>query len=799
MNQYRTIHSLKEIPLFSESIKKLTIDPLSLNENEKIYILTVAIVCLKKYQEDRRLLSFIELAYSIILKYSITFNDYEPLFDLATNLGLYPIVQAIFTNKKISPKNINDALIPIRVNEEFSNGKIIETLEQNLSRKNFMNNKHIDYCYIAPTSFGKSSLIIEHIQKNWNRKQKIAIIVPTKSLLMQTYKNVKKGKFQTKIIIHDEMYSDEESFIAVLTQERALRLLDKNSWGFDSLYIDEAHRILEKDSRSILLTRLIRLNRKRFPKSHIMYFSPMLADSNNLKLFDDQNIYEQRIHFNMKEPDIYEYNKNSYCYKYNRFIDEEFFIGKEDNIFKYIKTNSQSKNFCYLYSPKKIEHFANNFSDYLPYIDNHEIDVTINNLKSYVHEDFLAIEYLKKGIIYLHGKMPDSIKEYLEYKFSTLPSIKYLIANKVILEGMNLPIDTLFILNGRNMNEKDLNNLIGRVNRLDYIFSNPPHLERLIPSIHFVNNDIYNQKNGNLNKKMRMLKKKDYSDKIQNPMLKQFKTNNSTSEKDEKIIKTESTFFNTSHSESEVLKQRLIALGINSIYEINDTLCEILIKEMKHIKNNTNYHWLERLQKIFILSVDNYIIDSEFKRLRNNKAINYYKIYYQNRKKSLKDRILNELSYFQRRIENGDSIMYIGNGYGEISFPSEDRNVHHNVYIDLKNKNIQERVNIAIVKQKIEDDFTSFKLQMFVQLMYEYKIISKEEYNDIIYGTNNIKKIEMMKMGLTISMIHRLEQDNQLKNIYFDSNLNLCTNKQFNIYKQNTDDYFQFILNRTLG
>lgn len=799
MNQNKTIHNLKEIPLFSESIKKLTIGPLSLNENEKIYILTVAIVCLKKYQEDKRLLSFIELAYSIILKYSITFNDYEPLFDLATNLGLYPIVQAIFTNKLIAPKNINDALIPIRLNEEFRNGNIIETLEQNHSRKNFMINKYIDYCYIAPTSFGKSSLIIEHIQQHWNSKQKIAIIVPTKSLLMQTYKNVKKGNFQSKIILHDEMYTGEESFIAVLTQERALRLLDKNSWGFDSLYIDEAHRILEKDSRSILLTRLIRLNRRRFPESHIMYFSPMLQDSNNLKLFDEQKIYEQRIRFNMKEPDIYEYDKNGYCYKYNRFLDESFTIGKKENIFEYIKANSQKKNFCYLYTPKKIEQFTNIFSNYLPYINNNEIEVTINNLKSYVHEEFLAINYLKKGIVYLHGKMPDSVKEYLEYKFSTLPSIKYLIANRVILEGMNLPIDTLFILNGRNMNEKDLNNLIGRVNRLDYIFSTPPHLERLIPSIHFVNSSEYNQKNGNLHEKMRLLRKKDYSDKIQNPMLKQFKNNPRNSEKIAEIIEIETTYFQNSQSETELLKQRLIALGINSIYKINDTLCETLIIEMKRMKNNTSYHWLERLQKLFILRVDSYIIDHEFKRLRNNKAINYYKIYYQNRKKSLKDRILNELAYFQRRIENNDSIMYIGSGYGEIPFPSEDGNIYHNVYIDLKNKNIQERVNIAIVKQKMEDDFTSFKLQMFVQLMYEYEIISNEEYNDIIYGTNNKKKIEMMKLGLTISMINRLDQDDQLKNISFDSNHNLCTNKQFDIYKQNTDDYFQFLLNRTLG
>ena len=61
--------------------------------------------------------------------------------------------------------------------------------------------------------------------------------------------------------------------------------------------------------------------------------------------------------------------------------------------------------------------------------------------------------------------MPDSIKEYLEYKYMQIPEIKFLVANKVVLEGMNFPIDSLFILNGTNLKGKELTNLIGRVNR----------------------------------------------------------------------------------------------------------------------------------------------------------------------------------------------------------------------------------------------------------------------------------------------------------------------------------------------
>ena len=63
------------------------------------------------------------------------------------------------------------------------------------------------------------------------------------------------------------------------------------------------------------------------------------------------------------------------------------------------------------------------------------------------------------------------LKDYLEYKFKKCEKLKYIIANHVILEGMNLPIDRLFILSVRNLSKVQLVNLIGRVNRLNEIFT----------------------------------------------------------------------------------------------------------------------------------------------------------------------------------------------------------------------------------------------------------------------------------------------------------------------------------------
>ena len=71
---------------------------------------------------------------------------------------------------------------------------------------------------------------------------------------------------------------------------------------------------------------------------------------------------------------------------------------------------------------------------------------------------------------------------------------------------------------------------------------------------------------------------------------------------------------------------------------------------------------------------------------------------------------------------------------------------------------------------------------MFFQLMLDYSILNEDEYYEILYGTTDRKKIYLVKTGLTINLINRLEKDDQLKNITFDRNGNLATNDLFDDY-----------------
>ena len=52
MDDNKLIQNLKTLPLYNAAMEKLTVVPTRLDENEKTFLLTVAIILLKKYERD---------------------------------------------------------------------------------------------------------------------------------------------------------------------------------------------------------------------------------------------------------------------------------------------------------------------------------------------------------------------------------------------------------------------------------------------------------------------------------------------------------------------------------------------------------------------------------------------------------------------------------------------------------------------------------------------------------------------------------------------------------------------------
>lgn len=820
---------------FKNCIIKLTTET-KLSFSEKSFILSVSQILLQEYQKDRRYRSYAELAYYIILKYSTTYNDYIPLNDFSINFGFYPIQNLLIENgSNFLEQNIRGEYFSIH--QLLANFQLpefdkiidnkehyIETIEQNKISSEFLESQSKEKGFIAPTSFGKSSIIIDYI-KSLKASSRIVIVVPTKSLLMQTFKLIRDKKLNYKLLIHEDMYMGENQFIAIFTQERALRFIrNQKEKYFDTIIIDEAHNLLKKiksgDNRSLLLSRLIRLNSALNPNQSVIYLSPLVNDINSLKINSNQTFTSHTIHFNIKAPEYYEYKIDKTIVIHNRFFISKsntgFEIGQEANFFNYIISKSGSKNFIYYSSPPYIEKLALELSKKIDKISfGNELNSIVNTLKIEVHESFYGIELIKHGIIYLHGKLPDLIKEYLEYKFKNCESLKYVIANSVILEGINLPIDSLFILDTYRLHGKELTNLIGRVNRLNDIFIKHKDLKKLLPKVHFVNND-FGKKNLNMFNKIIELRSRIFEDKIENPTLDGFehdkKTTNEQKERIDNILKDENFLINSYINEDNILQQYLIDSGINLFY--NNTK-ELLIKIQQKIDelDSDSEEWAKQsmISKIYTVfiepfnSLDNSIVDFEFARLKEAKAREFYEVFILNKKNSLKQNVNNLVKHLLKRKQSSnekDYLYYIGGSYGETQYNLSGfyKDIHkRNVAIDLRGKSETEIVNYAIVKIKMEDDFISYKINKFVVFLHDFKLIEDKEYNMYIYGTNDSKKISLTKFGLNISTIEKLSQDNQLINLSLDNYNNLIGNSKFYEYLETLNDFQRFEIERFLN
>lgn len=773
-------------------------------------ILTLAVFLINCYKADQRRTKLLEFAYYLILKYSIFNRDYAPLLDLATNLGYFPISTSIIKFTKPEERDIESILLEMKLSQYSTNG-ITLTLQQRNTSKDFLSETNLEKLYIAPTSFGKSSLISDYIRKKLSPSFKVAVITPTKSLLHQTYRMIRDQRLSRKIILHDEMYDNEPTFISVLTQERALRLVNRYDVALDALIIDEAHNLLGSDQRSILLSRLIKICRIKNPNVNIAYLSPLLNDAKAIKIDNAQNISTYHIRHNIKEPEINILNKDGEIKRYNRFVDKYFGIGRSSSYIDYIKVYSLTKNFIYTNRPPRVESLAMELQKALP---STSIDEDILELKriltKIVHPKYYLIKCLESGIIYIHGKTPDLLKDYLEYKFKTIKSIKYIVANSVILEGINLPIDSIFILNIRGLHGKDLTNLIGRVNRLDAIFDGTEDgIRKLLPSVHFVHANGHMQDSTDLEKRIRELKSTVFNDVVDNPILSSFDKDALDEPKLEKvneIIRQEDLATSSPATEFDAFKKRLIEEGISSFYNNLDNISVAIYDKAESIKRGELENWktltvINKLHELFISEHVDEITDYEFKRLRFEPARRYYNNFiFVKRKLSLSQNIAIDVAYLTSLKEIDNSLLYFGSSFGEVPYKSPDYLQTLNpVYIDVSKKSEFELVNLAVVKNKLESDFVSYKVNRFIVFMWDSELISEEEYLLSIYGTTNLKMISLTRSGLSLNLVTRLDSDNQLGNVSIAVDGVISGNDTFAKFTKEIDDFYRFELSKFIS
>lgn len=712
-----------------------------------------------------------QLGYRIVVEYCNQTNDYIPLYEIAVNKGLYPVSKFIEQHYiDDSKRNFftewNDAFT-----EQYVSGEVCRSEQQNSLVHFFESKKDDTVSVIAPTSYGKSELILSAVKEYAGKN--ICVLTSTKALLIQTKKRVQqisKGIFP-KIVVHPEMYNpNDSSCLAVLTQERLLRIFKKDpQLSFDCIIVDEAHEMLEDDSRSRTLANVIIVAQKRNPEVAFKFLTPFLADSTNLKAryttYDIEGfkvseyiktekyfLYDLRNHTGLK---LYDQFLNKYL-----SISDNRNLGFEEDV---VKAYSAGKNIIYLNKPMDIEKFALALADVLSEVDSELIQTACDNISEYLQPQYNLLTCLRKGIIYHHGSVPDAIRIYIEDLYKKDDAVRYVITSSTLLSGVNLPAERMFILDNKrgrsNLSHDSFKNLVGRVCRFSEIFNDETgNLYRLEPQIYLVFGKYFAQ-NANCESFLRNVAKveQNYKDAVDNVLLSEAKI---TVDNEEKLRQASEFIENYENGVVEDYQERYTstvagkACIMNGITEFDVFAHEVTIQQQvdayqsESLKISDSNTLLETINELFIQHLPDNGTES-LKRLENREARNFYSMMFEWRvkNKSYAEMISLFVGYWHQLYKKDRNVMVYVGKWGDVKRPGSNTAR----YTKFVGKNRTQVVNLAIVRIKEEQDFIDNTLIKYVEVLHDLDLIEDRFFAQIKYGTDDERTICLIKNGLSLS------------------------------------------------
>lgn len=746
---------------FSHLYQKLLFDKVESKQEYK-KILSIAIIFINEKSPDLS-----RLGYRVLVSYCNLTKDYKPLYDIALNEGLIPVVKLIEKLEKYTTRfseSFFNSFISA-MGENFKSGSMYLSDQQEKLYSFFNRTINETVSVVAPTSYGKSELIISTLRNMDSGNT--CIIVPTKALLAQTKRRLIKGDITNlnKIITHPEMYIEgEENITAVLTQERLLRILRKNpDLSFDMVFIDEAHNLLDDTERSVLLAATISILEKRNKKVVFKFLTPFLIDETNLQVkYSNYRIDTFRITEYIKTEKFYIYdfrNKKKFSF-YDQFMDEFYTLDANDytNDMDFILKNKSEKNLIYLNKPADIEKVAERLIPLLSELKSETINQACEEISEYMHSDYFLIDCIKKGFIYHHGSVPDNVRLYIEHLFSNVKDMQFVITSSTLLEGVNLPVEKMFLLDNKKgrgvLSPSQFKNLIGRVCRFSEIFSPVDgSLDKLEPQIYLVGSSYFS-KNANIEDFIRSSMKVDkkIKDDPSNVLLKNVEiSEDNFSKKDEAddFIENFEPGLVPGYDKTHVKTQIGKLCFMNNTNEIDILLHE---EYMQEIADNIDLNSISTAEDIFetfaelflpfIKSGDTY---DNLRRLDFQESRRFYQMFLNWRIKnaSFKEMINSFLRYWNRVEQSSDSFVFVGR-WGD-----KTRGGFREFWTDIKGKTRTQRVNLAIVRIKEEQDFLDNTFIKYIEVMNDLGILTEEFYEKIKYGTNNKDMIILIKNGFS--------------------------------------------------
>lgn len=359
------------------------------------------------------------------------------------------------------------------------------------------------FSYSGPTSMGKSYIMRMFIKKQVmdGTKMNFAVIVPTKALINEVYsKIIEDLKIDdTTGYLSERNYTvitsagalqlnkEHRNFIFVLTPERLLYLLiSRPNIKIDYLFIDEAHKISVRDSRSAFYYKVVDMLDKK-QKPHFIFASPNIPNPEvylglipNPELKEDQKlstafspVSQIKILIDMIGGEVQTFN--SYTERLEDVFDFKIgvVLGQIISLINSKGNGGKAQSIVYFNSKEKAVEYALDFAKTQPELDDPALITLANEIKNVIHGEYYLAKIITKGVAYHIGYLPAAIRLRIEELYRER-KIRTLFCTSTLLEGVNLPADNLFITTygkgrGRSkMKAVDFKNLIGRVGRIEY-------------------------------------------------------------------------------------------------------------------------------------------------------------------------------------------------------------------------------------------------------------------------------------------------------------------------------------------
>jgi len=187
--------------------------------------------------------------FDSIKEYELQENDITLLLFLANEAGLpqyYDLLKNKYTSKEISEENINLLALSAYMYDSslITNGTKLHRYQKQVLER-FELEAGNRYVLTAPTSFGKTYIVFEIINKLKYRN--VLLIFPSISLLSENYGKLRELDSFSDYRVHtlsEEEYLETDKNIFIFTPERYLSFLDKNKlMRFDFAFVDEVYKI----------------------------------------------------------------------------------------------------------------------------------------------------------------------------------------------------------------------------------------------------------------------------------------------------------------------------------------------------------------------------------------------------------------------------------------------------------------------------------------------------------------------------------------------------------------------------